>query len=75
MNVALRINRGTGVESRNLGLFRANQILLEGFDETKPVKNVSFQLVQIMGIEIDETYPKLVRNNYTEDIRFSKTLL
>jgi len=70
-----------GVTVRNVRVFCnsgskiANQILLEGFDETKPVRNVSFQLIQIMGIEIDETYPKLVRNKYTEEIRFAKKLL
>ena len=70
-----------GVTVRNVRVFCnsgskiANQILLEGYDENKPVKDVSFQLIQIMGIEIDETYPKLVRNKYTEEIRFAKKLL
>lgn len=70
-----------GVTLRNIRVFCdsgskiADQILLEGYDETKKVQNVSIQLCQIMGVEIDESYPKLVQNEFVGDIVVSKNLL
>ena len=52
-----------------------NLVEVKHLNAGREVKDVSFQLIQIMGIEIDETYPKLVRNKYTEEIRFAKKLL
>lgn len=70
-----------GVTLRNIRVFCnsgskiADQILLEGYDENKKVQNVSIQLCQIMGVEIDETYPKLVKNMFVGDVTFFKNLL
>ncbi len=69
-----------GVKLRNIRVFCdsgsriANQILMEGFDPEKTVDNVEMRLVQIMGVEIDETYPRIVKNDHVGTVVVSKTL-
>lgn len=69
-----------GVQLHNIRVFCdsgsriANQILIEGFDENKIVDNVDLRLVQIMGVEIDETYPRIVKNGFVGSVTVSKTL-
>ncbi len=52
----------------------ANQILIEGFDAEKPVDNVDLRLVQIMGVEIDENYSRIVKNEFVGKVSVSRTL-
>jgi len=52
----------------------ANQILIEGFDPEKTADHIDLRLVQIMGVEIDETYPRLVKNEYVGTVTVSRTL-
>ncbi len=52
----------------------ANQILMEGFDKEKTVDNVDLRLVQIMGVEIDENYPRIVKNEFVRNVSVTRTL-
>jgi len=69
-----------GVELHNIRVFCdsgsriANQILIEGFSEEKIVDNIDLRLVQIMGVEIDGTYPRIVKNDHVGTVTVSKTL-
>lgn len=70
----------TGVQLRNIRVFCnsgsriANEILLEGYGSDKVIDDVRFNLVQVMGVEIDETYPKIRKNEFVKNVSFSKTL-
>ncbi len=69
-----------GVQLHNIRVFCdsgsriANEILIEGFSEDKTVDNVDLRLVQIMGVEIDETYPRIRKNDFVGTVSVSKTL-
>lgn len=69
-----------GVHLRDIRVFCdsgsriANQILIEGFNREKLVSDVDLRLVQIMGVEIDEDYPRFKKNEFVGTVSVSKTL-
>lgn len=69
-----------GVTMRNIRVFCnsgssiANEILIEGFSSDKRIENVDLRLVQIMGVEIDESYPRIRKNEFVKNLSISKAL-